>query len=120
MADAGCEIMPLVCSWRLGRVARETASKVQARLKGRSMTDQILGAEVWGLQQFMLGRDLACVFLADFAAAFPSVAISWPPRALVLIQVHPGVAGFLMHFTPRIWGISAAVGSGAEAFGSLV
>eukprot|EP00959_Pyramimonas_sp_CCMP1952_P311337 6515712-Pyramimonas_sp.AAC.1 len=61
--------MPLAFSWRLERVARETASQAQACLMGRSMTDQILGAEVWGLQQFTLGGDLACMFLTGFAAA---------------------------------------------------
>eukprot|EP00959_Pyramimonas_sp_CCMP1952_P201831 4220448-Pyramimonas_sp.AAC.1 len=32
--------------------------------------------------------------LTDFAAAFPSTAISWLLRVLVLTQVHPGVVGF--------------------------
>eukprot|EP00959_Pyramimonas_sp_CCMP1952_P214817 4495366-Pyramimonas_sp.AAC.1 len=82
MADTGCKFMPLASPWTLERAAREIASKAQARLKGRSMTDQILGAEVRGLQQLMLGRNIACMFLTDFAAAFPSIAMSWPLRAL--------------------------------------
>eukprot|EP00959_Pyramimonas_sp_CCMP1952_P411828 8630060-Pyramimonas_sp.AAC.1 len=76
MAGAGCRISSLALSWRFEQVARGTASKAQARLKGRSMKDQILYAEVWGLQQFMLGKDLSCMSLAGFAAASPSVAIS--------------------------------------------
>eukprot|EP00959_Pyramimonas_sp_CCMP1952_P312762 6546970-Pyramimonas_sp.AAC.1 len=36
------------------------------------------------------------MFLADLAAAFPSIAISWLLRALVLMQVYPGVAAFLV------------------------
>eukprot|EP00959_Pyramimonas_sp_CCMP1952_P134455 2813038-Pyramimonas_sp.AAC.1 len=37
MAGADCKIMSLAFSWRLEQVARETASKARARLKGRSM-----------------------------------------------------------------------------------
>ena len=58
------------------------------------MTDQILEAEVWGIQQFMLGRDIACMFLTDFAVAYPSIATAWLPRVLVVMQVHPGIVVF--------------------------
>eukprot|EP00959_Pyramimonas_sp_CCMP1952_P167965 3510068-Pyramimonas_sp.AAC.1 len=58
------------------------------------MTDQVLEAEVWGVQQCMLGVDLSCMFLTDFAAVFPSIVISWFLRVLVPMQVHPGVVGF--------------------------
>eukprot|EP00959_Pyramimonas_sp_CCMP1952_P412932 8653074-Pyramimonas_sp.AAC.1 len=82
--------MSLAFSWRLEQVAREAATRAQARLKGRSMTDQSLDAEVRGLQQVMLGRNISGMFLADFAAAFPSIAMSRLLRALVPMQVHPG------------------------------
>eukprot|EP00959_Pyramimonas_sp_CCMP1952_P451715 9457792-Pyramimonas_sp.AAC.1 len=39
------------------------------------------------------------MFLADFAAACPSAAISWLLRALVLMQVHFGSLVSLRRFT---------------------
>eukprot|EP00959_Pyramimonas_sp_CCMP1952_P199478 4172231-Pyramimonas_sp.AAC.1 len=86
--------MSVAFSSRLEKEARESVHEVQACIRGRPMTDQILEAGVWGVQQCMLGRDLSCLFMTGFAAAFPSIAISWLLRVLVLMQVHPGVVGF--------------------------
>eukprot|EP00959_Pyramimonas_sp_CCMP1952_P087361 1827689-Pyramimonas_sp.AAC.1 len=92
MANADCKIMSVAFFSQLGKEARESVHQVQACIRGWPMTDQILEAESWGVQQCMLGRDLSCMCLTDFAAALPSTTISWLLRALALMQVHPGVA----------------------------
>ena len=94
MANADCKMMSLAFFWRVELAARESVSRAQACLKGRSMTDQIRVAEVWGIQQFMLGRGLSCPSLADVAAAFPSIAISRLLRVLAAMQIHLGAVGF--------------------------
>eukprot|EP00959_Pyramimonas_sp_CCMP1952_P435909 9127943-Pyramimonas_sp.AAC.1 len=116
MTDADCEITPLAFSWRLERVARESASKAQACIMGRSMTNKCWtlksggsSSSCWeGIWRACSSRTSPCFsehryFLAPSglgSAASPSWG-SW---------------SFSRRSTLRIWGMSAAVGSGAEVF----
>eukprot|EP00959_Pyramimonas_sp_CCMP1952_P041144 860657-Pyramimonas_sp.AAC.1 len=50
VADADCKIMHPAFSWRFQEEAQGAARRVQARIRGRSMADQILEVVAWGIQ----------------------------------------------------------------------
>ncbi|CAK0816041.1 unnamed protein product, partial [Prorocentrum cordatum] len=78
-------------------LAANTSSLISPEQKcvaGRDMLTNVVEAEGWGLEQHVLDRKNSCLFLTDFCAAFPSLAIPWMLHVLVTMKVCPYVCKF--------------------------
>eukprot|EP00959_Pyramimonas_sp_CCMP1952_P438468 9179668-Pyramimonas_sp.AAC.1 len=72
----------------------DLVSPEQKCVAGRDMPTNVVEAEGWGIEQHVLDRKNACLFLTDFCAAFPSLAIPWMLHMLVIMNVCSYVCKF--------------------------
>eukprot|EP00959_Pyramimonas_sp_CCMP1952_P283289 5921883-Pyramimonas_sp.AAC.1 len=64
------------------------------------MATNIVDAEAWCLEQHVLANEQACLLLADFCAAFPSLAIPWLLHVLREMGICPAVVAFFCIAVP--------------------
>eukprot|EP00959_Pyramimonas_sp_CCMP1952_P392807 8230774-Pyramimonas_sp.AAC.1 len=78
LADTSCKALSAAMGLPLASVAKSTVHAMQSGgVGGRSITSNVVEAEDWGLSQWLRDRPHSALLLTDFAAAFPSLFVSW-------------------------------------------